>query len=384
MAAELTARPGPVTGQAAGSAAAGSAATSPKARAWLWATVALTAGAIITAIALAPPATAPAGAALAYLLFAGSSAHVASTAWFYTVPQVRGYMGQHRARYAWTPLALIAGAGAIAAALPPAVLNWLLLPYFGWQFFHYQKQNLGLASLAAAAHQVTGLRPAERRALLAAGLAGTAGLLARPRLLQLRVDPHLAAAYPAAAAAFIVAVTVGLISLARRPAGQRPAGFCVTYACALAFTLPAFIFSSPYAAVAGMTIAHGLQYLLLMGLVAAGGPRPGPGGTAGWRLLPLAALTSIALAGGAILSVASDLQESAPLTRSLFGCFLGVVMAHFVIDAGLWRLRDRFPRLFLESRVPYLVPSRRATSVSPASVSPASDPSVADIRSERA
>ena len=71
--------------------------------------MALTAGAIITAIALAPPATAPASAALAYLLFAGSSAHVASTAWFYTVPQVRGYMGQHRARYAWTPLALIAG-----------------------------------------------------------------------------------------------------------------------------------------------------------------------------------------------------------------------------------------------------------------------------------
>ncbi len=385
MAAELTARPG----QAAGSAAAWPAAASPKARAWLWGTVAVTAGAIITAIALAPPATAAAGAALAYLLFAGSSAHVASTAWFYTVPQVRGYMGQHRARYAWTPLALIAGAGAIAAALPPAVLNWLLLPYFGWQFFHYQKQNLGLASLAAAAHQVTGLRPAERRALLAAGLAGTAGLLARPRLRQVRVDPHRAAAYPAAAAAFIVAVTAGLISLARRPAGQRTAGFCVTYSCALAFTLPAFIFSSPYAAVAGMTIAHGLQYLLLMGLVAAGGPRPGPGGTAGWRFLPLAALTSIALAGGAILSVASDLQESAPLTRSLFGCFLGVVMAHFVIDAGLWRLRDRFPRLFLESRVPYLVPSRRAASVSsarvsPARISPASDPSVADIRSERA
>src|SRR6202035_4673836 len=109
---------------------------------------------------------------------------------------------------------------------------------FRLQFFHYQKQNLGLASLAAAAHRVTGLRPAERRALLAAGLAGTAGLLARPRLLQLRGDPPLAAAYPLAAAAFAVAVTAGLVSLARRPAGQRPPGFCVTYGCALGFTLP--------------------------------------------------------------------------------------------------------------------------------------------------
>lgn len=344
----------------------------PAARAWLWGTVALTAGAIITAIALAPPATAPVGTGLAYLLFLGSSAHVASTAWFYTVPQVRGHMAQHRARYVWAPLTLIAVAGAGAAALPPAILNWLLLPYFAWQFFHYQKQNLGLASLAAAAHRVPGLRPGERRALLAAGLAGTAALLTRPRLLQVRIDPHLAAAYPAAAAVFAVAVTFGLVSLARRPAGQRPAGLCLGYACGLVFTLPAFLFNSPYAAVAGMTIAHGLQYLLLMGLIAAGGRGYGVGA---WRLLPLAALTSIALAGGAVLSVASDFQHGAPLARALFGGFLGAVMAHFVIDAGLWRLRDRFPRLFLESRVPYLVPSRGSPSRAPVP-----DPSVADIR----
>jgi hypothetical protein len=36
--------------------------------------------------------------------------------------------------------------------------------------------------------------------------------------------------------------------------------------------------------------------------------------------------------------------------------FLGAVMAHFVIDAGLWRLRDEFPRLFLTSRLPFLIP----------------------------
>jgi hypothetical protein len=30
-------------------------------------------------------------------------------------------------------------------------------------------------------------------------------------------------------------------------------------------------------------------------------------------------------------------------------------MAHFVIDAGIWRLRDEFPRQFLTSRLPYLL-----------------------------
>lgn len=146
----------------------------------------------------------------------------------------------------------------------------------------------------------------------------------------------------------------------RSPAGasarlQRPAGFCAVYGISLAFWLPVFAFGSPYAAVAGLTIAHGLQYLLLVGLVAAGGPRPG-------RLLRLALLTNIALAGGALLAVASDQAHSAPLIRICYGAFLGAVMAHFVIDAGLWRMRDKFPRAFLASRVPYLVPGVPAVS----------------------
>jgi hypothetical protein len=335
----------------------------PGARLWLWSTVAVTAGAIGVAIALAPPAGAPVGQGLAYLLFAGSSGHVASTAWFYTVPQVRGHMRQHRGRYVGGPLALIAGVGATAALLPPAVFEWLLLPYLGWQFFHYQKQNLGLASLAASACRVAGLRPAERRALLAAGLAGIAGLLAHPRLLQVPVRTGLGWAYPVAAGAFAVAAAAGLACMARRPARERPAGFCAVYLSSLAFSLPVFLFDSPYAAVAGMTIAHGLQYVLLVGLVAVGGRPgaargPGLGGRGPGRLLQLALLGNIALAGGAILAVASGLSTAQPLSRLLYGGFLGVVMAHFVVDAGLWRLRDRFPRAFLAERMPYLVRAR--------------------------
>jgi hypothetical protein len=31
-------------------------------------------------------------------------------------------------------------------------------------------------------------------------------------------------------------------------------------------------------------------------------------------------------------------------------------MAHFVVDAGLWRMREQFPRAFLGSRLPWLIP----------------------------
>jgi hypothetical protein len=327
-----------------------------RARAWVWATVALTVGAIAAAVLLAPPVSAPPASGLIWLLFTGSSVHVASTGWFYTQPQVLAHMRQHPARYLWAPLALVAGAGALASLIAPAALQWALLAYFAWQFFHYQKQNLGMAALAASAYRAASLTRGERRALLAAGLAGIGGLLSHPGLLQLAVRPVLRPLFPMTAALFAVAVAAGVLLLARRPRAQRPAGFCAVYLGSLIFSLPVFVFGSPYAAVAGMTIAHGLQYLLLMGLVAGGGAR----GRA--RLLPLAALGNIALIGGALLSASSHLHNAQPAVRILYGAYLGIVMAHFVVDAGLWRLRDQFPRSFLGGRLPYLLPARRPTS----------------------
>jgi hypothetical protein len=333
-------------------------------RVWLAGTVTLTLGGFAAAIALAPPASAPPARALAWLLFAGSSVHVASTGWLYTLPEVRGYARERPARLVLVPAALILAGAAAAALASPAALAWCLLPYYAWQFFHFQKQNLGLAALAAASLRTGSLRPAERRAVMAAGYAGTAGLVAHPGLLQLRVSPGLGWAYPAAAAAFAAAVAAGIAAVARRPGGAGAFRFLTVYLISLGFFAPVFVFGSPYAAVGGMTIAHGLQYLLLLGLVAAGNRR-----SAG-RARRLAVLCNVALAGGLALSAASHLHGAAPAWRLAFGAYLGAVMAHFVIDAGLWRLRDPFPRAFLASRVPGLLPAGRA---------PAADRSPAEL-----
>jgi hypothetical protein len=104
---------------------------------------------------------------------------------------------------------------------------------------------------------------------------------------------------------------------------------------------------SPYAAVAGLTIAHGLQYLLLIGLVA--------GAPTADRPLSLLALLNVALLLGLGLSRMAHLHGGVPLDRALFGVYLGLTCAHFVVDAGMWRLRDEFPRTFLTRRLPYLL-----------------------------
>ena len=351
---------------APGARGPGARGTGAASRAWLAGTLTLTLAAFAAAIVLAPPASAPPGFGLTWLLFVGSSVHVASTAWLYTLPDVRGHARQHPGRFVLVPIALILAAAVAAAVIPPATAAWCLLPYYAWQFFHFCKQNLGVAALAAASRRVAPLRPVERRAVLAAGCAGIAGLVAHPSLLGLRVGAALGWMYPAAAAAFAAAVATGVIALARR----RGEGvtFKIVYLGSLCFFGPAFAFRSPYAAVGGMTIAHGLQYLLLVGLVAAGnGQIPG-------RVLRLAALANVALIGGAALSAASHLHSAGPAGRLLFGAYLGAVMAHFVVDAGLWRLREPFPRAFLAARVPGLVPAR-----SPGTGVPATDRSAADL-----
>ena len=322
--------------------------------AWLWGTAGLSAGAFAVAIALAPPASASPARGLGWVLFVASSGHVASTSWFYGSREVRAHAVRHPWRYARVPLLLVLAGAAVAAMLPPRAMTWLLLPYFAWQFFHFQKQNLGLASLAAASCGAPPLTQAERRAVVAAGCAGIAGLLAHPALLQVAVDSRLGAVFPVAGVALGIAAAGGLALFLRRPSAARPAGLAVTYVMTLVFFLPVFTFTSPYAAVGGLTIAHGAQYLLLMSLVAAGGEHATAGSTDGaaadaWIALALrlTVFVMIVLVGGAALEVASHLHDGDRSIRLLYGMYLGVVMAHFVIDAGLWRLRDSFPRRFL-------------------------------------
>jgi hypothetical protein len=314
------------------------------ARAWLWATVALTAGAFAVAVTSAPAGSASGGRGLGWLLFVGSSGHVASTGWLYSLRDVREYAAIRRWRFCWFPGLLVLTGAVTAATLPPSSMMWLLLPFFAWQFFHFAKQNLGMAALAATAP----LSRAERRAIVASGWAGAAGLMARPALLQLAVDPRLGKLFPVAAAAFGTAAVTGTVLLSRRTRAARPAGSCVMYLMAVWFSLPVFVFASPYAAVGGMTIAHGMQYLLLVGLIAARSRRRGLG---------MAALCNVVLLGGAVLSVTSHLHSAGPGGRLLFGGYLGAVMAHFVVDAGLWRMRDSFPRAFMRRHLPYLVSS---------------------------
>jgi len=305
----------------------------------------------VVALALLAPAdgTAP-GAPFAAVLFVASSVHVAATGWFYTVPELRPHLLARPARYVYAPAALVVGGAAVAELLSGRTLAWVLLAFFGWQFFHFQKQNLGLAALTARASGAPALTGAERRALLLTGTGGLLGICGQPHLIQLAGAPHLAPVHWAGAGLFGLGVAAGAWALTRRAAQPT---LLLALATGLLFFLPVWLVDSPYAAVAGLTIAHGLQYLLLLALVA--------GAPATDRPLALLVLVNVALLLGLALSRMAHLHGGGTVARALFGVYLGLSCAHFVVDAGVWRLRDEFPRTFLTRRLPYLLAPERVS-----------------------
>ena len=215
---------------------------------------------LVLAVLLAPPAGTSPPAGLTWLLFVGSSVHVG-------LDRVV-LLGRRGTRaHALAPAALLrsrrpcscVGCALVATALSTRELTWRLLGFFGWQFFHFQKQNLGVAALAARAQRTAAPALLERRALVAAGVGGIAGLLGHPQLLQV-VGAHRSTLAVLRRAAVFVDRRRGRPG--RRAAAPEPRpGVRRGLSVSLLFFAPVWLFTSPYAAVAGLTIAHGLQYL---------------------------------------------------------------------------------------------------------------------------
>ena len=141
-------------------------------------------------------------------------------------------------------------------------------------------------------------------------------------------------------------------------ASDHPASAPCT-STALVFPLPIFLFGSPYAAVAGMTIAHGLQYLSLVGLVALGA-EPGARRTRSTMLFGGVALTGGDRSRRALAP--ARVRDAVP--APLFGLYLGLACSALPGRRRTLAARDAFPRSFLTGRVALPGSSRSARPAS--------------------
>ena len=299
-----------------------------------WAIVAVTAGPFVfflTEHVLGVGLT-----ALAAVAFMLGTPHVLATFGLYLDRDIRALSLGDRRRYMIVP----------ALAIPLTVLAFLfvdgtaatvvLTGFLLWQTHHFTKQNLGMFSFWTRARDLPGMAPRERSLILGTTVIGGLGILRATGLVPDLDQPLRIAG--------VLVLTVGVVWVATHWQGQRS----LALLAALAFYSPLLMFDvNLLTAAFAYQAAHGAQYYLMVGTVVHAG-RPSPP-----SLLSITAVLA-ALFVGAVLITEATTNSAFNDHRWLFGVGKGIVAAHFVADAQLWRLREPAVRGIMKARFSFL------------------------------
>lgn len=294
------------------------------------------------------------------LLFIGG-AHVPATLFFYTDKEFYTLIGENKVRYLFSPIILIIIAGVLFAFSNPTVQAYLFLIFWAWQAYHYGRQNTGIYSLASIAQEN---RPPRRMEKLVLSLATLCGILGTFKILGMGVAPpylhgffnHLyQVGYYSFLAVFIFSLYVFVRHI--RSASLTKTLFFFTL---IFFFFPIYLSSNINVTFFSYAIAHGLQYFIFMTVVSVNSE------PSGWRtkIGNAAKLILLTLLVGLLFYRVADLKDveliknNVILTKSLdfvVGAVFGAPLAHFVIDAGAWRLSKSSPRVYMTKRFGFIL-----------------------------
>jgi hypothetical protein len=291
----------------------------------------------------------PAEASLAQLTaaitFVGSGGHVAASFFFYSDTEMRErLLLPQRNRFIIVPVTFVLGSALFFGLSGPVAVAWGATAYWVWQTHHYTRQNHGILAFASRAAGVP-ISSLERTAITLTGIAAVLGMVTfvtpttETGLLEWGWYIHTVAL-----GVFVAGwVLYGVSLFQRNPAdcGQRS----LVLLMLMLFFMPLFFFADALSAVATYAIAHGLQYLVFMSFVVS---RPR-------RTVGLALLGGFVAAGGGLLFFLRTQHGTQGLmSEAFFGAYLGFVMWHFLLDAGVWRLSEPFQRDYMAERFDFL------------------------------
>lgn len=278
---------------------------------------------------------------------------------------------ESKARYVYLPIALIVASGLIFTLGGALVQAGALLLFLGWQAYHYGRQNIGVYAFASMALDFRP-RQAERRVIdvaTACGVLGTFKVLASDQ-----VPGHLHGVFDllfrAGFAVFLGAALFG-VYLYVKNRRDFPPGKAVFFFTLLLFFLPLFVSPGLDGAFFSYATAHGVQYILLIAVLALNlGATDGRRGVSAGMVGLAAFLFLFGLAG----SRAADLKTIDWVASYAIvgwtldfaaGITVGATIAHFVIDAGAWRLSSPSPRAYMAKRFGFLLGQVRPESPAP-------------------
>jgi hypothetical protein len=282
------------------------------------------------------------------LVVTAYAGHIAVTGWLWNVADVRLAVDQRRVRMIWLPIMLVLTASLLAVALPDRTQGVLLFGFVAWQFSHFDRQNIGLVNLISRKWGARPLGILERRLLGISTGCAILRLITRSSLLGLSNVTVSGVEWEVVArVTTVVFASILVLATAVTLRSGRPTPVSASYIVAVAFTGPVFLFSSPQAAVTGIVVAHGLQYLLLVRWRKQRTKSAIPSN----RFRSALTLFGIVVLGGSVLAAMAELGSATDRSlHTLYGAYLGLVMAHFAVDSVIWHAPSANGSRVLEGR----------------------------------
>jgi len=292
-----------------------------------------------------------------------STAHVPATLFFYSDPEFAAIVRSKPARYIYFPILLMVGTGLLLAFAGTTTQAFVLLIFWGWQAFHYGRQNVGVYAFVSIAEK---RRAASKLEKLAIDLGTICGVLGTFKILGWNVSPGylhalLELLYQVGKYGLIAVAAFGLL-VYFRTFKETTLLKTIFFFTLVFFFLPIWLSENINVTFLSYAIAHGLQYITFMSVVSLNS-RPGdrarefPYRSVG-KFLVFLLLVGFIFYRAVDLRALTVISSSTVLTRSvdfLIGAILGATMAHFVIDAGAWRLSKVPQRAYMSKRFGFLL-----------------------------
>ena len=294
------------------------------------------------------------------LLFVGT-AHVPATIYFYLDKDFSGIIKHHNARYVYFPIFLTIVTGFLFAFANTTVQAYILLTFWAWQAFHYGRQNVGIFSFISIATRGT---PPDKFERIVIDLGTYCGVVGTFQILGIAVAPNylhpfLHSLYRFGGMVFVVVLFVGILVYLKN---WKRTNLLLTifYFTLVCFFLPVFLSTDMNVAFYSYAIAHGAQYMVFMTVVSLHSDPPGSRSS---QIRNLAKLLLVIGVVGFLFYRAIDLKtieffvvhvSLMRIVDFIVGAILGATMAHFVIDAGAWRLSKPLQRMYIGKRFAFV------------------------------
>lgn len=291
------------------------------------------------------------------LLFLGT-AHVPATIFFYIDKDFSEIVSRHKARYIYFPILLTITTGLLFAFANTIIQAYILLIFWAWQAFHYGRQNTGIYSFVSIA---TRGAPPDKYERTMIELGTYCGIIGTFKILGMAVAPNYLHGffdllYRVGTVIFVAILLASIVIYVRNFKRTTPL-LTIFYFTLVCFFLPVFLSTDMNVAFYSYAIAHGVQYIVFMTVVSLNfDPQES---TRRFKIASAVKLIIITVLAGFLFYRAIDLKGLEFITANagfmrlvdfLLGAILGATMAHFVIDAGAWRLSQSLQRTYIGKR----------------------------------